>query len=102
MEFDLNKIKDEAYAVLKDKVLSEQELQDKYVYLYSSSKTLFKMIIRDKKSGEFKKRDFDKHLENTLNLISNMRLKNISKEDGTKSILEKMNTAYIPSKFLKK
>lgn len=98
------KIREECYNLIDDinNNLSDEELQDKYNYLYSKTKTLFKMILRDKKSGNFNKKDFEKHLDSTLHLITNMQDSSISNEDGTKNILELMNNAYIPSKFLKK
>lgn len=113
-EINIHKIKEQALNMLEDyDILSENELQNKYNYLYITTKNLFDMIIRDKNDEKdkkirnnkiyiFNKDDFKTNLDFILNQISNIKTTKVFNDNIVKTVGDNFSTKYIPAKFLKK
>lgn len=101
-EIDTDKLRSQALNMLDDKEMSEIELQNKYNYLFSTTKNLFNMIIRDKNDKESIKLDLKDNLNFILNKISTIKKTKVFDDNTIKSVNDTFSSKYIPEKFLKK
>lgn len=103
-------IKKEVYDLLNDiskvEYLSESyksNLEQKYKYLHTTSKTLFNFVLKQK-NITFDKASFDKNLDMMLCSISLIQSSKVSQYDASAKISESLAHEFIPnySKMAKK
>lgn len=108
----INRIKVESENMIKD-IQDEQnvnylgyhgslDLENKYEYLFKTSKTLFNFIIKEHQNSSFNKEKFTEKLNQMLFLIKKIQDDEISKYDASANIGASLAKEYIPAKFLEK
>ena len=76
--------------------LEESYLQDKYSYLYSTSKTLFNFIVKQVTKPDFNKEIFDKNLKQMLSHILKIQKNEISQNSASEIIGKLLAKQFIP------
>lgn len=76
-------------------------LEKKYHYLYNTSSSLFKMIVKDSKTPEFNLNLFEKKLYTMLDYILKIQESKISQETASKEIGLLLGKEYIPKELYK-
>ena len=99
----VDKIKHEVLQLIDDCINSHsnsnsntQLLQDRYSYLYATSKTLFEFIIRETRKSNFNKERFDTNLEFMLSHIKKIQNKELTQNDASESVGELVAKQFIP------
>lgn len=94
---NVNKIREEIeqiYEILSIGVLkSESVLEKQFPYLFKTSPTLFKYIIKNYKGD---KKQFNKNINMMLNLIFKIQTSEISQHDASAVVGEFIGKQYIP------
>jgi len=98
----INKIKLESKNLIKDieDNHSSLDFENKYEYLFRTSKTLFNFIIKEHEKSTFNKEHFTEKLNQMLFLIKKIQDDEISKYDASANIGATLAKEYIPTKFL--
>jgi len=98
---DTSKVRSECDMMIKDIfTFSEKELENKYEYLFKTSKGLFNYILKEHNSSTFNKVIFDKKLNTMLSMIENIQNNKISQHEASTKIGTSLAGEYIPSEFL--
>lgn len=96
----IHKIKSEVNNLIKelshDTVISAYYLQQKYNYLYTTSKSLFDLILKECMAGDFNKDDFDKKLNKMLLLIFKVQSNELTQNQASENIGTILAKEYIP------
>jgi predicted transcriptional regulator len=106
-----DKIKNEVDSLQRDiqKLIEDGEilddykttLQNRYKYLYKTSKSLFNFVYDNYSKQTFDQQLFSKHLNLMLAQIRNIQTQNISQYDASAIVGESLAKQYIPDKLLK-
>lgn len=95
----VEKIKTQVYNLMDDIKNGEKDsekLEDKYSYLFSTSKTLFNLVCKEAKNHNFNKQQFDKNLEQMLNHILKIQKDELSQNDASENIGKLLAKQFIP------
>jgi len=76
--------------------LSSEELENKYHYLFTTSKTLFNLIIAKTKKSNFDKQAFDKNLSYMLSNITKIQQNEITQDNASENVGKLLAKQYIP------
>jgi hypothetical protein len=75
---------------------TEDILQEKYNYLFTTSRTLFKFIIRECNKNNFKKDQFDNNLKFMLNNILKIQKNELTQNDASENVGKLVAKQFIP------
>lgn len=89
------------YELRNSKTLNVENLEKKYHYLYDTSSSLFKMIVKDANSPEFNLDLFQKKLYTMLDYILKIQESKISQDTASKEIGLLLGKEYIPKELYK-
>jgi hypothetical protein len=92
-------IKTQLYSLINDIKNGEEDteqLEIKYNYLYSTSKTLFNFVCKEVKKSVFDKKQFDTNIEQMLNHILKIQKSEISQNDASENIGKLLAKQFIP------
>lgn len=94
----VDKIKTQVYGLLNDIQNGNDitQLEEKYNYLYSTSKTLFTFVSKEIKRPSFNKQQFDKNLDNMLNHILKIQKDELSQNEASENIGKLLAKQFIP------
>jgi hypothetical protein len=95
----VDKIKTQVYGLLNDIQNGNnntEELEEKYNYLYSTSKTLFTFVSKEIKKPSFNKQQFDKNLDHMLNHILKIQKDELSQNEASENIGRLLAKQFIP------
>lgn len=94
----VNKIREQVKNLLEDLNNGDNKelLEQKYEYLYSTSKTLFEFIIRETAKKNFNKSQFDTNLDFMLNHILKIQNKELSQNDASENVGKLVAKQFIP------
>ena len=93
----VEQIKQQVYDLIEDCQKDNQEdLESKYNYLYSTSKTLFNFVIKESRKSTFNKSVFDKNLKEMLKHIVLIQKEEISQNTASENIGKLLAKQYIP------
>jgi len=101
---NVDKIKSQVYSLLDDLQksnlettdLDTKELEQKYNYLFNTSKTLFNLVLKESKNPNFNKASFDKNLSQMLNNIVKIQQNQITQHNASEHIGKLLAKQYIP------
>lgn len=98
MNTQVDKIKDEVSQLINDcnSNINTHVLEQKYSYLYMTSKTLFEFIVRETRKDNFNKVHFDKNLKFMLSCIEKIQNKELTQNDASENVGELVAKQYIP------
>jgi hypothetical protein len=94
----VNKIKTQVYGLLNDIQNGNhiEQLEEKYNYLYSTSKTLFTFVSKETIKPSFNKQQFDKNLDQMLNHILKIQKDELSQNEASGNIGKLLAKQFIP------
>jgi hypothetical protein len=94
----VDKIKTQVYGLLNDiqNGNDTEQLEEKYNYLYSTSKTLFTFVSKEIKKPSFNKQQFDKNLDQMLNHILKIQKDELSQNEASENIGKLLAKQFIP------
>ena len=94
----VDKIKTQVYGLLNDIQNGNDitQLEEKYNYLYSTSKTLFTFVSKEIKKPSFNKQQFDKNLDHMLNHILKIQKDELSQNEASENIGKLLAKQFIP------
>lgn len=94
----VDKIKTQVYGLLNDiqNGNDTEQLEEKYNYLYSTSKTLFTFVSKEIKKPSFNKQQFDKNLDQMLNHILKIQKDELSQNKASENIGKLLAKQFIP------
>ena len=94
----VDKIKTQVYGLLNDIQNGNDitQLEEKYNYLYSTSKTLFTFVSKEIKKPSFNKQQFDKNLDHMLNHIIKIQKDELSQNEASENIGKLLAKQFIP------
>lgn len=95
----VDKIKKQVYDLIDDIKNGEHNtevLEEKYSYLYSTSKTLFNFVYKEVKKPNFNKQQFDRNLEQMLNHIVKIQNDELSQNKASENIGKLLAKQFIP------
>jgi Asp-tRNA(Asn)/Glu-tRNA(Gln) amidotransferase B subunit len=78
-----------------------ESLQNKYNYLYKTSKTLFAFIVQEANKTNFSKENFDKKINEILNLILKIQKSELTQNEASEKVGVMLANEYIPAHLLK-
>jgi len=89
------------YELRNSKTINVENLEKKYNYLYNTSSSLFKMIVKDVKTPNFNLDLFQKKLYTMLDYILKIQESKISQDTASKEIGLLLGKEYIPKELYK-
>jgi hypothetical protein len=95
----VDKIKTQVYSLMNDIKNGERDtelLQDKYHYLFNTSKTLFNLVLKEGKKDNFDKQQFDKNLEQMLKHILKIQNDELTQNEASENIGKLLAKQFIP------
>jgi uncharacterized protein YutD len=94
----VDKIKQQVYNLLEEYKTNKntEELESKYSYLYSTSKTLFNFVIKESSKSGFNKTLFDNNLTEMLKHIILIQKDEMSQNTASENIGKLLATQFIP------
>ena len=94
----VDSIKQQVYNLLEEYKTNKntEELESKYSYLYSTSKTLFNFVIKESSIPGFNKTLFDRNLTEMLKHIVLIQKDEISQNTASENIGKLLATQFIP------
>jgi hypothetical protein len=106
---NVNIIKKECYDLITELKTTEPEinqgieyLEQKYNYLFKTSETLFKLIIKDSLQPNFNYNTFENKLNVMLDYILKIQNSNITQNEASEKIGVVVADEYIPKNLYKK
>lgn len=95
----VDKIKTQVYNLMSDVKNGEKDtalLEDKYNYLYTTSKTLFNLVCKEAKKESFNKEQFDKNLDQMLKHILKIQQNELTQNEASENIGKLLAKQFIP------
>lgn len=94
----VDKIKQQVYNLIEEYKTNKniEELESKYSYLHSTSKTLFNFVIKESSKPGFNKTLFDRNLTEMLKHIVLIQKDEMSQNTASENIGKLLATQFIP------
>jgi membrane-bound lytic murein transglycosylase B len=95
----VDKIKTQVYSLMNDIKNGERDseiLEDRYHYLFNTSKTLFNLVCKEAKKDNFDKQQFDKNLDQMLKHISRIQHDELTQNEASENIGKLLAKQFIP------